>query len=152
MYDRIIVSNRYKDLCRNVVKIASKAAKTKESSVFFAKKMVELDLDAERILKKRSHLPSNNIVTDPSHNEHVDVASGINAYKAMGIKEKMGTSSVKGRPKIFIEKGSRKKRRPNAQPLVTNVTINISTSLPVDYVQEAHVIYLQKIIYWINLF
>ena len=85
MYDPIIVSNRYKDLGRNAVKIASKAAKTKESSVFFAKKMVELDLDAERILKKRSHLPSNDIVTDPSHNEHVDVASGINAYKAMGI-------------------------------------------------------------------
>ena len=139
------VSNRYKDLCRNAVKIASKAAETEEASVFFAKKMVELDLDVERILKKRSHLPSNNIITDPSHNEHVHVASGINAHKAMGIKEKMGSSRVKGRPKSFIEKGSRKRRRPNAQPLVTNPTINISTSLPGDYVQEAQVIFLQKI-------
>jgi hypothetical protein len=64
----------------------------------------------------------------------------------------MGTSRVKGRPKSFIEKGSRKRRRPNAQPLVTNATINISTSLPGDQVQEAHVIILLKIIYWINFF
>ncbi|GMY05018.1 protein FAR1-RELATED SEQUENCE 5-like, partial [Fagus crenata] len=65
------------------------------------------------------------------------VAFGINAHKAMGIKAKMGTSRFKGRPKSFNEKGSRKRRRPNAQPLVTNATINISTSLPGDYVQEA---------------
>ena len=41
---------------------------------------------------------------DPSHNEHVDVASVISAYKATGIKKKIGTSHVKGRPKSFIEK------------------------------------------------
>ncbi|GMY07885.1 zinc finger SWIM domain-containing protein 3 [Fagus crenata] len=74
------------------------------------------------------------------------VASGVNAHKAMGIKEKMGTSRVKGRPKSFIEKGSRKRRRPNAQPLVTNATINISTSLPGDYVQEAQKLVLQKLL------
>ena len=42
---------------------------------------------------------------DPSHNEHVDVASVITAHKATGIKKKIGTSRIKGRPKSFIEKG-----------------------------------------------
>ena len=49
---KLDITNRYKDLCRNVVNIASKATKTEEASIFLAKKMVELNLDVERILKK----------------------------------------------------------------------------------------------------
>ena len=70
---------------------------------------------------------------DPSHNEHVDVASVITAHKATGIKKKIGTSRIKGRPKSFIEKGSRKRRHPCGETPVTSTTINILASLFVDY-------------------
>ena len=103
---KLDITNQYKDLCCNVVNIASKAAKSEEASMFLAKKMVELNLDVERILKKKiPDLPSNKFWIDPSHNEHVDVASIITAHKATGIKKKIGTSCIKGRPKSFIEKG-----------------------------------------------
>ena len=71
---KLDITNRYKDLCRNAVNIASKAAETEEASLFLSKKMVELNLDVERILKKKTDLPSNEIGMDPSHNEHVDAA------------------------------------------------------------------------------
>ena len=51
---KLDITNRYKDLCRNAVNIASKAAETEEASMFLAKKMVELNLDVERILKKKN--------------------------------------------------------------------------------------------------
>ena len=75
---------------------------------------------------------------DPSHNEHVDVA----AYKATGIKKKIGTSHLKGRPKSFIEKGSRKRRHPCGETPVTSTTVNILASLSVDYTQVTQVIFL----------
>uniref|UniRef100_A0A7N2M262 SWIM-type domain-containing protein n=1 Tax=Quercus lobata TaxID=97700 RepID=A0A7N2M262_QUELO len=132
---KLDITNRYKDLCRNAVNIASKAAETEEASVFLAKKMVELNLDVERILKKKTDLPSNEIGMDPSHNEHVDVASVISAYKATGIKKKIGTSRVKGRPKSFIEKGSRKRKHACGETPVTSSTVNIPASLSVNYTQ-----------------
>ena len=72
---KLDITNQYKDLCCNAFNIASKAAKSEEASMFLAKKMVELNLDVERILKKKiPDLPSNKFWIDPSHNEHVDVA------------------------------------------------------------------------------
>ena len=50
---KLDITNRYKDLCRNAVNIASKVAETEEGSMFLAKKMVELNHDMERILKKK---------------------------------------------------------------------------------------------------
>ena len=65
------ITNRYKDLCRNAVNIASKAAETEDASMFLAKKIVELNHDMEMILKKKKpNLPSNKIGMDLSHNEH----------------------------------------------------------------------------------
>ncbi|XP_075645271.1 protein FAR1-RELATED SEQUENCE 5-like [Castanea sativa] len=135
------ITNWYKDLCHNAVNIASKAAETEEASMFLAKKMVELNLDVERILKKKKKLdlPSNKIGMNPSYNEHVDVASVITAYKAIGIKKKIGTPHVKGRPKSFIEKGSRKRKHPCGETPVTSTTVNIPASLSVDYTQASSI-------------
>ena len=79
---------------------------------------------------------------DPSHNENVDVPSIITAYKAIGIKKKIGTSHVKGRPKSFIEKGSRKRRHPSGETPMRSATVNILASLFIDHTQVTQVIFL----------
>ena len=135
---KLDITNWYKDLCCNAVNIAYKAAETKKASMFLAKKM-ELNLDVE---KKNSNLPSNNIGMDLAHNEHVDVASIITAYKATRIKKKIGTSHVKGQPRSFIEKGSRKRRHPSGETPVTSATVNILVSLFVDHTQVTQIIFL----------
>ena len=68
--------------------------------------------------------------------------SVITAHKATGIKKKIGTSRIKGRPKSFIEKGSRKRRHPCGETPVTSTTVNIPASLSVDYTQVTQVLFL----------
>ena len=67
--------------------------------------------------------------------------------KQLGFRKKIGTSRVKGRPKSFIEKGSRKRRHPCGETPVTSTTINIPASLSVDYTQVTQVIFLHIYIY-----
>ncbi|KAH7661786.1 FHY3/FAR1 family protein [Dioscorea alata] len=49
---RQVVSNRSKDLSRNAVIVASRAAEFEDASIFFARKMVELSLEVEKFFTK----------------------------------------------------------------------------------------------------
>ena len=91
---KLDITNRYKDLCHNAINIASKVAKTEEASMFLSRKMVELNLDVERILKKKNQI-------------YLPIKLGwillITAYKATGIKKKKAHIVLKVGLKVLLK-------------------------------------------------
>lgn len=55
---KLVVLNRSKDLCRTAVAISCKAANSEDASSYLAKKLVEIGLEVENILSKRSSIQS----------------------------------------------------------------------------------------------
>ncbi|KAF7801264.1 protein FAR1-RELATED SEQUENCE 5-like [Senna tora] len=98
----LAVSNRFKDLSRNAVQIASKAAKSDDALKFFSKKLVELSMKIDKILTS---------VYSSDHHEQGEETNAIekNVIQVKGMKKKDGLSRVKGRPKSCVEKPKKKR-------------------------------------------
>lgn len=132
-----------KDLCRHAVEIANKVIESEVAWAFFARKLVELSVDIDKILTESCVTPNNGVSlrsSNPLENEHVDrtiingkistLVEKQNASQAKGIKKKDGVSRVKGRPKSCVERKSKKKRLSQMQTSMTNPIVTMPTSAP----------------------
>lgn len=91
-------------MCRTAVAISCKAANSEDASSYLAKKLVEIGLEVENILSKRSSIQSayhgditcqTNYVN--SDDRTIALNENFNASEVMGIKKKDGVSRGKGR-------------------------------------------------------
>ncbi|KAH7655865.1 FHY3/FAR1 family protein [Dioscorea alata] len=138
---RQVVSNRSKDLSRNAVTVASRAAESEDASIFFARKMVELSLEVEKFFTKANKnvddgyfnsmaMNSSQSVdnNDAFTSEQNEISKGVlDACKAKCIKRNLAVASVKGRrKKSFLEKG--KKRRKNQAAVARSASPTIPLS------------------------
>jgi hypothetical protein len=55
---KLVVSNRFKNLCRLAVEISSKVAESGDASTFFTSKMMEYGIEVDSMLNKRSSTAS----------------------------------------------------------------------------------------------
>ncbi|WJX95405.1 hypothetical protein P8452_76729 [Trifolium repens] len=126
---KLVVSNRLRDLCRTSVGISSKAAESGEASAFLARKLMEADIEVDKILSKRSSTQTTNIGDVNSQTNEIVTDDITTASQAIGIKKKDGKSRLKGRPKSCVEK---KYKRCKGTPKCSSVTQNYSTtSMPI---------------------
>jgi zinc finger SWIM domain-containing protein 3 len=126
---KLVVSNRLRDLCRTSVGISSKAAESGEASAFLARKLMEADIEVDKILSKRYSTQTTNIGDVNSQTNEIVTDDITTASQAIGIKKKDGTSRLKGRPKSCVEK---KYKRCKGTPKCSSVTQNYSTtSMPI---------------------
>ena len=58
---KIVVENRFKDLCRTAVGVSSKAAESGDASTVLARKLMGAGIEVDRILSKRSSTPTTNL-------------------------------------------------------------------------------------------
>ncbi|WJX17205.1 hypothetical protein P8452_07144 [Trifolium repens] len=111
------------------VGISSKAAESGEASAFLARKLMEADIEVDKILSKRSSTQTTNIGDVNSQTNEIVTDDITTASQAIGIKKKDGTSRLKGRPKSCVEK---KYKRCKGTPKCSSVTQNYSTtSMPI---------------------
>ena len=96
------ISTSFNDLCRLAVKISSKAAGNDEASTFLTKKLVELSVEIDKIVSKRSSILSQQDNNETNANVENDVLQGL--------RKKEGVSRVKGCPKSCLEKKSKRKQ------------------------------------------
>ncbi|KAE9607264.1 putative Zinc finger, SWIM-type, FHY3/FAR1 family [Lupinus albus] len=109
---KVVVLNRYKDNCRSAVEVSSRIAESEEASSFFKRKMMEVSIEVDKILNKRSLATSTghsdiNCQTDQVRTN--DTIEKDDATQAKGMKKKGGASRVKGRPKSCVEKKKKNK-------------------------------------------
>jgi zinc finger SWIM domain-containing protein 3 len=125
---KIVVANRFKDLCRTAVGISSKAAEDGDASAVLARKLMEASIEVDKILSKRSSTSTTNLGEVNSRTNEIVTDDITTVSKAMGIKKKDGKSRIKGRPKSCVEK---KYKRSKGTHKRSHVTQNYSTIMPI---------------------
>ena len=125
---KIVVANRFKDLCRTAVGISSKAAEDGDASAVLARKLMEAGIEVDKILSKRSSTSTTDLGEVNSQTNEIVTDDITTVSKAMGIKKKDGKSRIKGRPKSCVEK---KYKRSKGTHKCSHVTQNYSTTMPI---------------------
>ena len=136
---KLVVLNRSKDLCCTAVAISCKATNSEDASSYLAKKLVEIGLEVENILSKRSSIQSvdHGDITCQTNDVNFDdrtiaLNENFNASEVIGIKKKDGVSRGKGRPKSCLER--KYKRRRDTQKY-SSLRRNFSPTMPIPIIQ-----------------
>lgn len=119
-----------------LVKISSKAAECEEATTFLARKLVELDIEVNNILNKRSSTSTSALGDANCQNNEVsayDTTIGVSRVK--GIKKKEGVSWVKGRPKSCVKKTCKKGKDTHKYSPMRQ-QISLTMSIPITQVHE----------------
>ncbi|KAM7279721.1 hypothetical protein ACFE04_006855 [Oxalis oulophora] len=114
---KLDISIRSRDLCRNVMAVATKDAESEYTLTLFSKKIVELGVEINAALNKivndidinvagNINVASNNNVNETNI---IDVEN-VNLINAKGFKKKLGVCPTKGRLKSCLEKKKRNKK------------------------------------------
>ncbi|KAK7282017.1 hypothetical protein RIF29_10481 [Crotalaria pallida] len=137
---KVAISNRLKDNCRSAIEVSSRAAECEEASAFFKRKIVEIGIEVDKILSKRSSTGGdpNEVRTSDTMISSLEKDS---ESQAKGIKKKDAASRVKGRPKSCLEKKRKSKVTHKYTPLKQNFfpTMLTPTAQNVPFVQRNQV-------------
>ncbi|KAF7839313.1 protein FAR1-RELATED SEQUENCE 5-like isoform X2 [Senna tora] len=81
---KLVVTNRFNDLCRNAVEIASMASESADASTFLAKKLVELSVEVDKILTMNSSMSSQKDAS-LSHGSQIYIPSSSNTIQVLSV-------------------------------------------------------------------
>ncbi|KAF7147936.1 hypothetical protein RHSIM_Rhsim03G0118100 [Rhododendron simsii] len=111
--NKLKVTNRYRMLCPELVKLASRAAECEEASALVASYMIEMFEKVEDILKnKRDMDESTNEGQDSPHEAPLE---NFVAVQPKGLKKKQAPRKGNKRPKSWTEKQGKKKKGGSAE-------------------------------------
>ncbi|KAF7150659.1 hypothetical protein RHSIM_Rhsim02G0126700 [Rhododendron simsii] len=143
--NKLKVTNRYRMLCPELVKLASRAAECEEASALVASYMNEMFEKVEDILKnKRDMDESTNEGQDSPHEAPLENSVAV---QPKGLKKKQAPRKGNKRPKSWTEKQGKKKKGGSAE-VVPNEESFLGPAMAREVVQghDITAIHTQKLV------
>jgi len=135
---KLVVANRYKDLCRNILKMSARAAESEDAFQFSLRKLDELIEGAEKVLMLKPDegqgIYSSSTIVNGHESENAEVFLNEKAIedqgednRVEGSKERESDVPDRHQLKNVVGKGCQKKRFQLAQPPSPNIINGISS-------------------------